>query len=279
LNLLFVVLFKWDVAGVAIATVLSQGLSAFLVLRAMTSSRGSSRLILKNLRLDWPILKRLLAYGVPAGLQGVCFSISNIVIQGAINTFGSQAIAGMTATVCLEWLLYSAVHSAQQTTIVFVGQNYGAGKMQRIIRSVYLGFGGAALIGIVLGSLMTLSGGFLLGLFNSEADVIRWGLLRIKIVFTTYFLCGLMDVSAGALRGLGHAIIPTVTALILACGFRVVWIRTVFDAHRSIEVLVTAYPLSWTITGLVNCVFLFWFCKKLLADTEKNSSYAALKSR
>lgn len=277
LNLLFVAVFKWDVAGVAIATIFSQGLSAFLVLKAMMSGRGSSRLILRNLHIDYPTLRRLLAYGVPAGIQGIFFSLSNIIIQGAINTFGSRAMAGMTATVCMEWLLYSAVHSAQQTTIVFVGQNYGAKHPQRIIRSLYLGFAGAALIGAVLGTIMTCSGSFLLSLFNSDPEVIKWGLLRIKIVFTTYFICGLMDVAAGALRGLGHSIIPTVSALLFACGFRIIWINTVFEAHRSIEVLALAYPLSWTITFVVNGLFLWYFCRKLQPARQNEASFITLQ--
>ena len=277
LNLLFVAVFKWDVAGVAIATVISQALSAFLVLRAMTQGRGASRLILRNLRIDFPSLRMILKYGVPAGIQGVFFSVSNIIIQGAINTFGSQAMAGMTATICLEWLLYSAVHSAQQTTIVFVGQNYGAKHPERIIRSLYLGFGGAALMGIVLGGIMTCCGGFLLGLFNSDPDVVKWGLLRIKIVFTTYFICGLMDVSAGALRGLGHSMIPTVSALLFACGFRILWINTAFAANRTIEVLATAYPLSWFITLVVNGIFLFYFCRKLLDPRSGESAFITLR--
>ena len=276
LNILLVAAFKWDVAGVAVATVISQGLSAWLVIKAMTGARGASRLILKNLRIDWQTLKRLLAFGVPAGVQGIFFSISNIIIQGAINTFGSQAMAGMTATVCMEWLLYSAVHSAQQTTIVFVGHNFGAGKSGRIMRSLWIGFAGAALIGLVLGGIMTAAGRLLMGLFNSDPEVVAWGLKRIKIVFTTYFLCGLMDVAAGGLRGLGHAIIPTVSALLFACGFRIFWIETAFDASRTIETLVWAYPLSWIITGAVNGIFLYWFCKKMLQKSNGRASYAML---
>ena len=279
LNLIFVALFKWDVAGVAIATVISQGLSAYLVIRAMTASRGASRLILKNLRFDWPALRKLLAYGVPAGVQGIFFSVSNIIIQGAINTFGAQAMAGMTATVCLEWLLYSAVHSSQQTVIVFAGQNFGAKKIKRIMRCLWIGFAGSVLMGIVLGGLMTAGGNMLMGLFNSDPAVAEWGLRRIKIVFTTYFLCGLADVSAGALRSLGHSMIPTVSALICACGFRILWIKTAFAASPTIETLVLAYPLSWTLWAIVNGIFLYWFCRKLLHEDEASRHYAFLSSK
>lgn len=272
LNLIFVAGFKMDVAGVAVATVISQGLSAFLVLRAMMSGRGGSRLILKNLRLDFSALKKLLAYGVPAGVQGIFFSFSNLIIQGAINGFGPQAMAGMTATLCLERLLYSAVHSAQQTTIVFVGQNYGAGHVQRIVRSLYLGFAGSCLIAVVLGGVMTLGAAPLLRLFNSNPEVIRWGVLRIEIVFTAYCLCALADVTGGALLGLGHSVIPTVSALIFACGFRILWIATIFDANKTIQTLVWAYPLSWLLTGTVNGIFLFRFCRELL----RKKNYAAL---
>lgn len=276
LNLLFVAVFKWDVAGVAIATVISQGLAAFLVLRAMMNARGASRLVLKHVHIDLPTLRKLLLYGVPAGFQGICFALSNIIIQGAINTFGAQAMAGMTPTACIEWILYAAVHSAQQTTIVFVGQNFGGGKIKRIMRSMWLGFAGAVLLGLSLGVLFTFTGRQWLAVFNSDPEVIEWGLKRIKIVFICYFLCGLMDVSAGVLRGLGHAIIPTVSALLFACGFRVLWINTVFQSSRSIETLVWAYPLSWTITGIVNGIFLFWFCRKLLQVSSQKNSYAVL---
>ena len=278
LNLLFVAVFKWDVAGVAVATVFSQVLAAFLVLRAMMNSRGASRLVLKHVHMDLPILKKLLIYGIPAGLQGIFFALSNIIIQGAINSFGPQAMAAMAATVCVEWALYAAVHSAQQTTIVFVGQNYGGNKVDRIMRSLWLGFAGALLIGLVLGVFLTLTGTQWLGLFNSDPEVIEWGIKRIRIAFVFYFLCGLMDVAAGGLRGLGHAIIPTVSALLFACGFRVVWIKTVFAAHHTIETLIWAYPLSWFITFAVNGVFLWYFCRKLM-QSLRSAVYAVLKSK
>ena len=277
LNLLFVALFKWDVAGVAVATVISQGLSAYLVMRAMMTAQGASRLHLRHMHFDFPALRKLMAYGVPAGASGIFFSISNIIIQKAINSFGAQAMAGMTATVCLEWLLYSAVHSAQQTTIVFVGQNYGGQQIKRIMRSIGIGFAGSILIGVVLGLSMTVCGPFLVSLFNSDPAVVEWGFKRIKIVFTLYFLCGLVDVAGGALRGLGHSIIPTVTALIFACGFRILWINTAFEANRTIQTLVWAYPLSWALTGIANGIFLYWFCRQLLKSHEKNSPYAILK--
>ena len=279
LNLLFVAVFRWDVAGVAAATIMSQALSAFLVLRALMSSRGAGRLILKHVRIDLPIMKKLLLYGVPAGLQGIFFALSNIIIQGAINSFGSQAMAAMAATVCVEWALYAAVHSAQQTTIVFVGQNYGGNKPPRILRSLGIGFAGAVFIGLVFGGVLTLTGAQWLGLFNSDPEVIEWGVKRIRIAFVFYFICGLMDVAAGGLRGLGHAIIPTVSALLFACGFRVVWIKTVFASHHTIEVLIWAYPLSWLITFVVNGVFLLWFCSKLMQGPGGSGGYAVLQNK
>lgn len=275
LNVLFVAGMKWGVAGVAVATVISQALSAFLVVRAMMTSRGASRLVLRHIHIDMPVLKRLLLYGVPAGFQGVCFSLSNIIIQGAINTFGPQAMAGMTPTVCVEWCLYAAVHSVQQTTIVFVGQNFGGNKIGRIMRILWLGFAGAVIVGLVLGALLTVTGRSWLAVFNSNPEVIEWGIRRVKIVFMLYFICGIMDVAAGGLRGLGHSIIPTVSALLFACGLRVVWIETVFEAHRSIETLVWAYPVSWFITFAINALFLFWFCRKLVRHYAND--HAAMK--
>ncbi|MBR2372598.1 MAG: MATE family efflux transporter [Lentisphaeria bacterium] len=275
LNLLFVAGFKWDIAGVAIATVISQAVSAVLVLRAMMTARGASRLVLRHIHIDIPVLKKLLIYGVPAGFQGCCFALSNIIIQGAINSFGSQAMAGMTPTVCMEWILYATVHAAHQTTIVFVGQNYGGCKIPRIMRSLKLGFAGAFIIGGVLGACFTITGPYWLALFNDTPEVIEWGMRRVKIVFTLYCLCGLMDVAAGGLRGLGHSVIPTVCALLFACGLRVVWINTVFAYHHTIETLVWAYPLTWTVTFAANGIFLWWFCRKLVKQSSKG--YVALK--
>ena len=263
LNLLFVIVFRWDVVGVAIATILSQVLSAYLVLNALTKMRGACRLVFRLIRLDFQVLKEVLYMGVPAGLQGSMFALSNVIIQRAVNTFGSAAMAGITATVCLEWIIYSGVYACQQTCTAFVGQNYGGGKRLRIIRCVFWGFGIATAVSLFLGGTMLFSGESLIRLFNTDPEVIQWGMKRVKIAFILYFICGWMDVTSGSLRGLGYSILPTAVVLLGVCFFRIGWITFVFPRFPQIETLIWAFPISWTITTITEAVFLFFILKGL----------------
>jgi len=263
LNMFFVIVCGMDVAGVAGATVISQFLSAYLVIKRLQNNRGATRLILTRLRIDWESLRNILKLGVPAGLQSGCFSISNIAIQGGINTFGVAAVAGMTAGYNVEMLLYALVFAMHHTTIAVVGQNYGAQKYQRLIHAIYVCIGGAAVITLVSGMLFYYFSPQLIGIFNTDPEVIKFGVMRAREMFTLYFLLAFMDTSSGALRGLGSSLLPALSTLLGTCGLRILWVKYVFPHYHSMEGLLLTYPLSWLLVAVVNIVFLCYICKHL----------------
>ena len=252
LNLIFVIVFSMGVAGVALATVISQAISAFLVLRCLMKTESDYRLILKELRIYPDKLWKMVQIGIPAGLQGALFSISNVLIQSSVNSFGSIAMAGNTAASNIEGFVYTAMNAFHQTAISFTGQNYGAKNFKRIGKILLICQVLVCVVGLVMGNAAYLLGGTLLQLYSSEAEVIRFGILRLSIICSTYCLCGMMDVMVGCLRGMGYSIMPMLVSLSGACLFRVVWIYTVFQQYRSLETLYISYPISWALTFFVH---------------------------
>ena len=255
--------FKWDVAGVAVGTVASHVISVYLGMRRLMKNRGATRLILKNIRIDMEALSGILRIGVPAGVQGACFSLSNIVVQSAVNSLGAAAIAGSTAEITVEWLIYALVFSIHHTSIAVVGQNYGARKPRRLIRSIYI----CAALSISI----TLAGGWLLyiiapamiGIFTSDPDVIYWGVVRSHSIFSVYFLLGIMDCASGALRGLGCSLPSAVATILGTCGARVLWAKLVFPLYGSMESLLLCYPVSWLLVASINISMLYCICRDL----------------
>ena len=191
---------------------------------------------------------------MPAGLQGALFSISNVLIQSSVNSFGSIAMAGNTASANLESFVYTAMNAFHQATISFCGQNYGARKFKRVGKVLLICEVAVVVVGLAMGSLFYLLGGHLLKLYSTDPEVIRYGVLRMFYICLPYFLCGMMDVIVGALRGIGYAIMPMLVSLTGACLFRVVWIYTIFQQYRSLECLYLSYPISWGLTFLVHLV-------------------------
>lgn len=252
LNLVFVIVFSLGVAGVAIATVISQVVSALLVLRCLMHSDGDYRLILQELKIVPDKLFKMIQIGLPAGLQGMLFSISNVLIQSSVNSFGSIAMAGNTAASNIEGFIYTAMNSLYQTAISFTGQNYGAQKYKRIGKILLQCQLIVIIVGIVGGNAAYLSSGTLLRLYSKDAQVIEYGVLRLSIICTTYCLCGMMDVMVGSLRGMGYSIMPMLVSLSGACLFRVVWIYTIFKQYHTLKCLYWSYPISWTLTFLVH---------------------------
>lgn len=256
LNLFFVLVCSMGVAGVALATAISQVISAILVVYCLMKSEGAYRLDLRALRIVPHKFVMMAKIGIPAGLQGAIFSISNVLIQSSVNSFGAIAMAGNSAAGNLEGFVYTAMNALHQTAVSFVGQNYGARKYKRIktiaIECVVI----VTVVGLVGGNLVYLFGKPLLGLYNTEADVIAYGLKRLLYICCPYFLCGVMDTLVGCLRGLGQSVLPTIVSLTGACFFRIVWIYTIFAAERTPEILYVSYPISWTITSLVHLVCL-----------------------
>lgn len=256
LNLLFVIVFKMDVAGVALATVISQTLSAALVVRCLMREKGDINLDLKKLRVDRSKLFLILRVGLPAGFQGTVFSLSNVVIQSSVNTFGNVVVSGNSAAANIEGFVYIAMNSFYQATISFVSQNFGAGEYKRINRIVITGEACVIAVGLLLGNAAVLFGESLLHIYSKTPEVIAAGMVRIKIICTTYALCGMMDVMVGALRGLGSSVIPMIVSLIGACGLRLLWIATVFNIpeYHFIETVYISYPITWTITLTAHCI-------------------------
>ena len=260
MNMIFVIGFHMGVAGVALATVISQVISACLIVRCLMQSEGMYHLELRNIRIHKGKLLQIVRIGLPAGLQGAVFSISNVLIQSSINSFGSVAMAGSTAAGNIEGFVYTAMNSVYQTALSFVSQNIGGGKKERIPKIALECFALVFVIGAVLGNAAYRFGNGLLGIYSSDAEVIQYGLSRMRMICQLYFLCGMMDVSVGILRGLGYAIMPMLVSLAGACGLRVIWIFTIFRWHHSLDILFMSYPITWTVTLVAHliCLAFVW---------------------
>ena len=254
LNLFFVIGLGMGVDGVGWATVISEHVSALLVLKSLMEAPGALKLNLKELRIHPKKLKRIVKIGLPAGMQGAIFSISNVLIQSSVNSFGSSAMAGNTASANIEGFVYTAMNAVYQTNLSFTSQNLGGRKYSRINRIMYICLAVVTVVGITLGITAVLAGDLLLGIYSSDAQVLRYGMLRLEIICGTYFLCGIMDCMVGSLRGLGYSVIPMFVSLTGACGFRVLWVFTVFAAYRSLDVLYLSYPVSWAITAIAHMI-------------------------
>ena len=264
LNLFFVIVCGLGVAGVAIATVVSQVISAVLVIRCLALSDSDYKLDLKRLRIVPDKLLRMVQIGVPAGLQGALFSISNVLIQSSVNSFGSVAMAGNTAASNIEGFVYTSMNAFHQTAISFTGQNYGARNYKRIGRILLTCQVLVIVVGLLLGNTAYLLGDKLLLLYSSEPEVISYGLLRMSIICTTYCLCGMMDVMVGSLRGMGYSVMPMLVSLTGACLFRIVWIYTVFREITTLECLYWSYHVSWGLTFLAHLLCFVVVYRKLL---------------
>ena len=256
LNLFFVIVFHWGVFGVGIATVISQVISAALVLRCLLREQGGIRLDIKKLGINRGKLLQIMQIGLPAGFQGMLFSLSNVVIQSSVNSFGATVVAGNSAASNIEGFVYVGMNAFYQAAISFMGQNVGAGKYNRVNKILLSAETCVIVIGFVLGMIVMIFAEPLLGLYTDSPEVVQAGTVRLGIICATYFLCGMMDVMVGALRGLGYSIAPMIVSLLGACVFRLLWIATVFqmDRFHTIETVYISYPISWTLTFLAHVV-------------------------
>lgn len=259
LNLFFVIVCHMDVAGVAVATVISQIISAALVVRCLMKEEGVIRLDLKKLSINRDILGKIIRIGLPASFQGILFSISNVIIQSSVNSFGATVVAGNSAAQNLEGFVYMGMNAFYQAAISFVGQNVGANRFDRIgkiaIRAEFL----VILTGIILGNAGYFFGYSLLGFYTKSRAVMDTGMVRMLYIMVPYFLCGMMDVMVGVLRGMGYAVMPMIVSLIGACGLRLVWIFTFFRQPQFHETkyLYITYPVSWAVTFAAHLVCYF----------------------
>ena len=266
LNLVFVIVFHMDVAGVALATIISQYVSAILVLLTLMRDKGPLRVDLRALRLDMKVVRRIFQVGLPAGFQGMVFSISNVVIQSSINSFGSTVVAGSAASSNIEGFVYAGMNAFYQTALTFTSQNYGACECKRVDRIMGLCLLYSGLIGLVLGNLAYLFGYPLGSIYApGQEEVIAQAVDRLSICCTTYFLCGLMDTQVGVLRGIGYSVVPMIVSLVGSCALRLLWVATIFQLNRTPEMLYLSYPVSWAITAATHFVFFLFIRKRAYA--------------
>ena len=268
LNLLLVIAFRMDVAGVAIATVASQVISMTLVMICLLRTRGVIQLNLQECRIDRKSAGESIRIGLPAGLQGSLFSISNVLIQSAVNSFESVVMTGNGVAMNIEGFVYTAMNAQHQADMTFASQNYGAGKTDRVKKVLWCCLGTVAVIGIGMGLLIRAFGAELIGLYNSQPDVIAAGLKRMDIILPTYFLCGMMDVMVGQLRGIGYSVMPMIVSLAGACVLRIIWIMTVFAANPTQEILYMSYPISWFATFAAHMACYLLVARKKLGDRD-----------
>ena len=274
LNLFLVIVFHLDVAGVGIATVISQCISCILVLRCLYHTESSYQLRFSKLCLKTKYLRQIFAVGVPAGIQSTVINLSNAMLQSSVNSFGSIAMAGYTAANNILGFLYVSINSVTQACMSFTSQNYGVGKYKRMDRGLLdcgiLSF----VIALVLGCGSYMCGGEILKVYTEDPEVIRCGVEILSITTVPYFLCGIMDLFPGALRGMGHSGVPMILSIIGTVGTRIVWIFWIFPQHRSLYTLFISYPASWFIT-IVLQVVCFVFVRRTVHGQLKGTGKAA----
>lgn len=254
LNLFFVISLHLDVAGVALATIISQCVSAVLILICLCRMEGPCRLNIRKLYIQPNRLRKMLKIGLPAGIQSCLFSFSNVLIQSSINSFGAVVMAGNSAGASIEQFVYISMNAVHQATVSFTSQNTGAGKKERISRILFSSLGLVTVIGLIMGIGVNLLSTPLLSIYSSDPAVIAAGRTRLLWISAPYFLCGIMEVIMGVLRGLGYALTPMVVSLSGACLFRIVWIATAFAWFPTQSVLLVSYPISWILTAGAHAV-------------------------
>ncbi len=263
LNLLFVIVFEMGVAGVAVATIISQVISAILVVRCLIKTDGCYKLILKKIKIYSEELKEIIVLGIPAGIQGALFSLSNIIIQSSINSCGSEIMAGNSAASSVEGIVYIAMNSFFHATLTFTGQNYGAHNFKRMRKGYWTALGTSAVFGIILSVVFSRFSEFFLKFFTDKPQVISYGADRMRYICSLYFLCGLMEVGAGALRGMGVAFRSMFTCLVGVCGIRLIMtiIGAPYHKAEDLHILYASYPISWTVTAAALGIFFFAILK------------------
>ena len=263
LNLFFVVVCHWSVGGVATATIVSQIIAGLLILRVLLTSRTVCRVRIAQLKIHWRYLKDMLWIGVPAGFQGACFSLANLWVQTAMNSYGPEVLAGNTAAASWEGIGFLISTALGQTLVSFVSQNYGGKEYGRIRKSIkYCNVLCVASTGIFC-LLLWIFAEEMLGLFNKDPEVIRWGVLKFSILLPLMFTCGLQEIFVSALRGLGHSIGPTFVMIFCICILRLIWIFTIYRMDPSYSMLLYTFPFSWSCAALFTGIYLRYALKKL----------------
>ncbi len=258
LNLILVIVFHLDVEGVAIATVISQMISCILVLRCLCKADASYQLHFSKLAIKGSYLKQIFQVGVPAGIQSTVINFSNVLLQSSVNSFGSTAMAGYTAANNLLGFLYAGINSVTQACMSFTSQNYGVGKTKRMDRVLIDCVILSIIVASVMGGAFYSFGPQILKIYNGESAVIQSGMEILSYTTLTYFLCGIMDLIPGALRGMGRSAVPMILSIVGTVGTRIFWIYVIFPQYRALDVLFISYPVSWGLTIVMQvCCFIF----------------------
>jgi len=261
LNLITVIGFRMGVAGVAIATSASQYVSAIFVVIALVRSNSCIHLDLKNMKYHGDKFRKILKIGLPAGIQSSMFSISNVLIQSSINSFGSAVMAGSSAASNIEGFIYVGMNSVVQSSMTFTGQNIGAKKYENLSKVLWYCLALQLMVGGTMGALGYFFSGSLVRIYSTDPEVILWGIARLAIICSTYWIMGIMDVVVGSMRGMGNSTLPMLISVFFICGFRIIWIYTIFTQIRTFEMLLYSYPVSW-ILALIGQVICYVFTKR-----------------
>lgn len=273
LNLLFVCILKMTVNGVALATVISNLVSSLILLRALIKSDDMIQLKISDLKIDRPILKNILRIGIPAGIQSAVFSFANIIIQGAINSLGKIVMAGSSIAFNIEVFAHDILISYGQACTTFVGQNYGAGKIDRCKRSFWLCYLEGCIFTALAIGIILLFGRDLLSIFNQNPEVIKIGYYRLVMIFSAYFFSQSYEVMSGYMRGFGISLMPAVLTIIGICGVRIVWIYYIFPKYKTFLNIMAVYPISLGITAVI--ILIAFICahpaKRILNKREEGS--------
>jgi len=275
LNLILVIVFSLGVAGVAIATVASQTVSAVLVIIHLCRTKECVKLYLKEMRIYKDKLSKILRIGIPSGLQGGLFSLSNVVIQSSVNSFGDAVMAGNTAAANIEGFIWISMNAFHQSALTFVGQKTGAREYGDIPRILRLNLILVTSIGAGMGVIAYLLRYQLLGIYlNETPEIIEYGIQRMMVITITYFTCGIMDTLTGAIRGLGNSVVPMVITVLGVCGIRILWIFTIFRVYHTQFMLYISYPISWVISFVIQLTAFFIIFNKMKKRTDTSSALA-----
>lgn len=269
LNLIFVICFEMDVVGVALATIISQYISAVWIVVILIRENADYRLFINKLRIHKKELLQIIFYGMPMGIQGACFSISNVIIQSSVNSFGTLVIAGNSAAVNIEGFVHQVSCSFAQAAITFSGQNTGAGDYKRVRKALMLCSGLAFVFGLVTGFIVLILKTPLLSIYTDNPDVVAAGGIRMGIMCIFYWLCGIMDVTASTSRGMGKSIVPMIITLFFVCITRIIWIFTVFKIFNTTESIYWSYPITWTLAIIGQLVYFTFVYKSKMKKVDK----------
>lgn len=271
LNLLFVIVFKWGVAGVAISTILTQTLSAVFLLVCLSREYGGLKFSVKKLALTRDKVNSIIRVGLPAGLQSSMYSVSNVVIQSSINSFGKTIIAANTAAVNFEDMIYFTMNAVMQSVTSFTGQNMGKGDLKRVKRVQLIGQAVVVSTGAALITLFEFTAPHLIGIYTDSSHVITYGVERLRIILPFYFLCGAMEVFIGGMQGMGHSLLPAVVSLVGICALRVGFLTFLFplETFHKVTYVYTLYPITWIITTAAEGICFVITYRKILKNMQR----------